>query len=134
MEIQYAIFCEQVKFPESTRGKILLTQPITSPTITTNSKTTTAQLNLPLFITFINGASPITHNLEVKVTTSLGGLTVIKDFNFDWSGKTAVQAHCFIVILPKIQVPNTIHFTLYLDGEEQCQIKVPIKTAERHKK
>ena len=123
MEIQYAIFCEQVKFPDKPRGKFILTQPITSPTF---PHANAVEINMPLFATFINGETGRNYNLKVIVVSSSGEPLNIREFIVTWTGDSTAQADCFTVPLPLIHNSDTLTFTLYLDEIEQGKLRVPI--------
>lgn len=125
MEIQYAMFCENITFPDKPSGRIMITQPITSPVIT-KDKVDAAQLEAPLFVTFLNGRNGVIYNLKVKITDSYANTQILRDFKFTWGSESLAYANCFVVKIPKFHVPNTLHFTLYLDGEESHTINMPI--------
>ena len=123
MEIQYAIFCENVSFPDKPRGKFVLTQPITSPTFL---NTDTVQFEMPLFITFINGSVGSNHNLKVIAVSSSGEPLYTGEFIVKWTVTSLAQADCFIIPLPLINNSDTLTFTLVLDNEEQRTMRIPV--------
>ena len=124
MEIQYAIFCAEVKFPDRPQGAVVLTKPLSAISF---KGAKTAQMNMPLFATFLNGATGTRHNLDVKVISSSGEILATRDFKFQWRGTAPTQAECFVVSLPYLHTSNILTFSLILDGKEQCKMKVPIK-------
>lgn len=123
MEIQYAIFCEDVKFPDEPQGKIVITHPLSAPT---TKNTSAVQLKIPLFATFIKGTKGTDYKLDVKVMDSSGNIIIIRDFKFRWLKASRAQAECFVVELPEINKSDTLTFALILDGVEQRILKIPI--------
>jgi hypothetical protein len=124
MEIQYAIFCEGVQFPDKLEGKIVVTHPISAPTL---RKATVVQLNMPLFVTFVNGSAGSNHNLEVIAKGSSGDVIITRVFKFKWLETSVVQAECFIFELPEIHNSDTLTFSFILDGKPQCETKIPFR-------
>ena len=124
MEIQYAFFCEGVKFPDKPKGKITIIQPISAPTF---KGVTSFQMNMPLFVTFINGDARSGHNLDVKAIDSSGNIIGLKEFKFRWQGTSPVQVARFMLELPKIDHSDILTFSFILDGEPQKEIKIPFR-------
>ena len=123
MEIQYAIFCEEVKLPDEPQGKIVMTHPISAPTI---KNTSAVQMKMPLFVTFIKGTKGTKYKLDVKVMSSSGSIIITKNFNFSWLKASRAQAECFVLELPEINNSDTLIFSLILDGVEQHRLKIPV--------
>ena len=123
MEIQYAIFCEDVKFPDEPQGKIVMTHPISAPII---ENTSAVKMKMPLFVTFIKGTKGTKYNLDVKVMSSSGSIIITKNFKFSWLKASRAQSECFIFELPEIHDSDTLVFSLILDGVEQHRLKIPI--------
>jgi hypothetical protein len=123
MEIQYAIFCEDVKFPDEPQGKIVMTQPISARKI---KGAGAVQLKMPLFVTFIKGTKGTEYKLTVKVTGSSGNTLITKDFKFGWPKASLARAECFVLELPEINNSDTLIVSLILDEVEQHRLKIPI--------
>ena len=123
MEIQYAVFCEDVKFPDEPQGKIVMTQPISAPKM---KGARAVQLKMPLFVTFIKGTKGTEYKLTVKVTGSSGSTLITRDFKFGWPKASLARAECFVLELPEINNSDTLIFSLILDGLEQHRLKIPI--------
>lgn len=77
MEIQYAIFCEDISYGEI----IILKTPILS--LEVNMLSSLKQLNMPLFVTTIGGKKGTKYKLTIE-TTSDWGVSDKADFDFVW--------------------------------------------------
>ena len=124
MEIQYAIFCANVEFPDEPQGAVVLTKPLSAISL---KGAKGGEMHMPLFTTFINGVAGSGHSLDVKVTKNSGEILSTRDFKFQWRGTAPTQAECFIVKLPCLRSSDLLTFALVLDGKEQCKMKIPIK-------
>ena len=120
MEIQYAIFCAYVDFPENTQNDITLTKPVSD--LTTESAD---DVEIQLFLTFID-CTVGTHDLKVEVTDSSGEIITTGDFNFKDTGSMLSLSRCFLIRFP-VRKTDLLTFILYLDGMEQKDIKLPIR-------
>jgi hypothetical protein len=120
MELQYAIFCENVQFPDKPQGAIVLTKPLSNLIVGGVD-----ELEFPLFVTFVNGASG-THHFKVEVSNGSGEIITTRDFDFNWDRASISRVECFLVRFP-IRRSETLTFSLYLNGDKQREIKFPIR-------
>ena len=122
MEIQYAIFCEDISY-----GKALtLKAPISS--LEVNILSSVKQLNIPLFVSIIGGKKGTKYKLTVE-TTSDWGISDIADFDFVWRANKLTQGDYFIIQFKPIHIGTHI-FHLYIDGKPKAKIKLPIREAK----
>jgi hypothetical protein len=124
VEVQYAIFCGDIRFPTQPKEPVVLVKPLASLEF---QGAEVVRMNMPLFVTFLNGDVKSRHNLDVKITSSSGQVLTTRDFKFEWRGNSPVQGERFIVDLPELHTSDTLTFSLVLDGEQQFKMKVPIK-------
>jgi len=119
MEIQYAIFCENISFGEP----ITLKTPITS--LEVNMLSAVKHIDMPLFVTFIGGKKGIDYKLNIE-TTSDWGVSDTADFNFLWRANKLTQSDYFIIQFKPIHIGTHI-FNLYINGEPKAKVKLPIR-------
>lgn len=122
MEIQYAIFCEDISYGEI----IILKTPILS--LEVNMLSSLKQLNMPLFVTTIGGKKGSKYKLTIE-TTSDWGVSDKADFDFVWRANKLTQGDCFIIHFKPIHIGTHI-FNLYIDGKPKAKIKLPIREAK----
>ena len=120
MEMQYAIFCANVKFPNKPQGAVVLTKPISG--ITTQN---ISDIAFPLFVTFIN-CTLGRHNFEIKISDISGKINTTRDFQFECNRISLSHAECFSVEFP-IHNTDLLTFSMILDDIPQNDIKLPIK-------
>jgi hypothetical protein len=120
MEIQYAIFCAYAGFPKATLGSVVLIKPI-SHFIVENIQ----DAEITLYTTFINctfGA----HKFKIVASNLAGEIITTGDFDFECTGAFLSFAQCFVIKFP-VRKTDLLTFKLYLDGQEQKEIKLPLQ-------
>ena len=120
MELQYAMFCADVTFPDKPQGAVVLTKPVSS--LTTQNIT---DVEFPLFLTFISCVTG-RHDFKVEVSNFSGDIITTRDFNFSYTRPSLSHAECFLVKFP-IHKTDLLTFSMFLDGKQQGNIKLPIK-------
>jgi hypothetical protein len=120
MELQYAIFCANVQFPDNAQGAIVLTRPLSNLIAGRVD-----EVEFPLFVTFVDGALG-THHLKVEVSNSSGEIITMRGFDFNWDRTSISRTECFLVRFP-IRQSETLTFSLYLNGDKQREIKFPVR-------
>jgi len=123
MEIQYAMFCAHVQFPQKPGGSVVLTKPIANLTI---EGAKSAEMDLPLFVTFLDDGGGGGNNLDVKIANSSGEIIATRDFKFNWRKNNPVQGECFVVPLPEMHNSDTLTFSLFINGENKYNTRIPI--------
>jgi hypothetical protein len=101
MEIQYAIFCEDISYGET----ITLKTPISS--LEVNMLSSLKQLNMPLFITTIGGKKGTKYKLTIE-TTSDWGVSDKANFDFVLRANKLTQGDYFIIHFKPIHIGTHI--------------------------
>jgi len=120
MEIQYAIFCERVKFPDSPQGAIVLTRPLSVIELSDFGG-----FGFPLFVVFLGGQAGKKYKLQVKVLDVSGEVIATRNHDFTWLTDSLSQAECAVVAFP-FNTAGYHTFILSVDGEELHRVRVPI--------
>jgi len=118
LQIQYAVFCQHIDFAKSPH---VFTHPVSNLVIDDIAKF--ADLEMPLFVTFVNG-TPSGHHLKIEIITPARKIT-LPDFKFNWPSKKVTYGEVFPV---KFQpdIFGLYTFRLIVDGDILREIPIPV--------
>ena len=120
MEIQYAMFCTNVQFPQKPQDSVILTAPI-SNFITQN----VSDIEFPLFLTFINSVKG-GHKFKIDISNFDGKIIATRNHNFTCDRNSLSHAECVLIKFP-IHKTDLLTCSMFLDGKQQGSLKLPIK-------
>lgn len=108
MEIQYAIFCKEIrKKPDTT-----LIGPI--QVLSTN---TLRSINIPLWLSFVDGVFGVKYEIKINISTQVLGDMGTQVFNFTWDTKKPFVTTVVYVKVPPL-TSGFYNFLISVDGHQ----------------